>query len=129
MVFTSTHAPHKNVDLVEHYKYLGVFIDSKLDWTKNTEVLYKTGQSCLYFLRRLFSFNICRIMLRMFHESVVASAILFALVCWASRLRGADANRLNKLIRKASDICLLSFISFYYLFYCLMQVKQSKFGK
>ena len=43
-------------------------------------------------------------MLRMFHESVVASAILFALVCWASRLRGADANRLNKLIRKANDI-------------------------
>ena len=30
-----------NVDIVEHYKYLGVFIDNKLDWTNNTEVLYK----------------------------------------------------------------------------------------
>ena len=55
-----------NVDIVEHYKYLGVFIDNKLDWTKNTEVLYKKGQSRLYFLRRLRSFNICRTMLRMF---------------------------------------------------------------
>ena len=93
-----------NVDIVEHYKYLGVFIDNKLDWIKNTEVLYKKGQSRLYFLRRLRSFNICRTMLRMFYESVVASAILFAVVCWGSRLRVADANRLNKLIRKASDV-------------------------
>ncbi|KAK0142278.1 RNA-directed DNA polymerase from mobile element jockey [Merluccius polli] len=93
-----------NVDFVEHYKYLGVFIDNKLDWTKNTEVLYKKGQSRLYFLRRLRSFNIYRTMLRMFYESTVASAILFAVMCWGSRLRVADANRLNKLIRKASDV-------------------------
>ena len=35
---------------------------------------------------------------------MVASAILFAVVCWGSRLRVADANRLNKLDRKASDV-------------------------
>ena len=46
-----------NVDIVEHYKYLGVYTDNKLDWIKNTEVLYKKGQSRLYFLRRLRSFN------------------------------------------------------------------------
>ena len=43
-------------------------------------------------------------MLRMFYESVMASAIVFAGVCWGSSLRVADANRLNKLIRKASDV-------------------------
>ena len=91
-----------NVDFVEHYKYLGVYIE--LDWAKNTEVLYKKGQSRLYFLRRLRSFNICQTMLRMIYKSVVASTILFAVVCWGSRLKVADANRLNKLIRKASDV-------------------------
>ena len=40
----------------------------------------------------------------MFYESVVASAILFAVVCWSSRLRVADVNRLSKTIRKASDV-------------------------
>ncbi|KAI4871845.1 hypothetical protein NFI96_016409 [Prochilodus magdalenae] len=45
-----------------------------------------------------------RTMLRIFYESVVASAILYAVACWGSRLRVADANRLNKLIRKASDV-------------------------
>ena len=77
---------------------------SKLDGTKNTEALYKKGQSRLYFLRRLRSFNICQTMLRMFHDTVVASAFLFAVVCWGSRLKAADANRLNKLIRKAGDM-------------------------
>ncbi|KAI4894307.1 hypothetical protein NFI96_005585 [Prochilodus magdalenae] len=93
-----------SVDTVEDYKYLGVHIDNKLDWAKNTDALYRKGQSRLYFLRRLRSFNICRTMLRIFYESVVASAILYAVACWGSRLRVADANRLNKLIRKASDV-------------------------
>lgn len=43
-------------------------------------------------------FNICRSM------SVVASAILYAVACWDNRLKVMDANRLNKLIRKASNI-------------------------
>ena len=85
------------------YKYLGVFIDHKLDWAKNTDAIYKKGHSRLYVPRRLRSFNICRTRLRRFYESVVASALPFAVVCWGSRLRVADANKLNKLIRKASD--------------------------
>ena len=65
-----------NMDIVEHYKYQGVFINYKLDWTKNTEHLY--------FLGRLCSFTICQTMLRMFYESVVPSATLFVVVCWGS---------------------------------------------
>ncbi|XP_062262556.1 organic cation/carnitine transporter 2-like [Platichthys flesus] len=30
-------------DIVEEYKYLGAFKDSKLDWAKNTDALYKKG--------------------------------------------------------------------------------------
>ncbi|KAL6471887.1 hypothetical protein MHYP_G00205370 [Metynnis hypsauchen] len=93
-----------SVDTVEDYKYLGVYIDNKLDWAKNTDALYKKGQSRLYFLRRLRTFTFCRTMLRIFYESVVVSAILYAVACWGSRLRVADANRLNKLIRKAGDV-------------------------
>ncbi|KAL7827773.1 hypothetical protein AOLI_G00309250 [Acnodon oligacanthus] len=72
------------------------------DWAKNIDALYRKGQSRLYFLRRLRSFNICWTMLRIFY--VVASAILYAVACWGSRLRVADANRLNKLILKAGDV-------------------------
>ena len=40
----------------------------------------------------------------MFYQSVVASAIFFGLVCWGSRLRAADANKINKIIRKAGSV-------------------------
>ena len=52
-----------NVAMVEEYKYLGVHIDNKLNWSKHAEALYKKGQSHLYFLRRLRSFNICNMSL------------------------------------------------------------------
>ena len=92
------------VDTVEEYKYLGVYFINKLDWTRNTETVYKKGHSGLFFLRRLRSFNICWMMLRMFYESVVASAIFFAVTCWSSGLKVADNNRLNKLIRRTGDV-------------------------
>jgi len=43
-------------------------------------------------------------MLQMFYHSVVASVIFYAVVCWGSRVKVADANRLNKLIRKAGSV-------------------------
>ena len=48
-----------NVDIVQDYEYLGVHTDNKMDWAKNTDSLYRKGQSRLYFLRCLRSFNIC----------------------------------------------------------------------
>lgn len=41
-------------------------------------------------------------MLKMLYESEVGCAILFAVVCWGSRLRVTDVNRL-KLVCKARD--------------------------
>lgn len=80
-----------------------VYIDNKLTWTRKTKAVLKKGHLCL--LRRLRSFNICRTVLRLFDEFVVASATLFTAACWGSGLRVADANRLNKpFIRKASDV-------------------------
>ncbi|KAG5265425.1 hypothetical protein AALO_G00242350 [Alosa alosa] len=46
-----------NLEVVSTYKYLGLHLDNKLDWSANTDALYKKGQSRLYFLRRLRSFN------------------------------------------------------------------------
>ncbi|XP_010777592.1 protein kinase C alpha type [Notothenia coriiceps] len=43
-------------------------------------------------------------MLQMFYDSVVSSVIFFAVVCWGSGVKTADANRLNKLIRRAGSV-------------------------
>lgn len=43
-------------------------------------------------------------MMKMFYETMVASALLFADVSWSSRLRVANGKRLNKPIHKANDV-------------------------
>ena len=93
-----------NIEVVSTYKYLGVHLDDKLDWSANTDALYKKGQSRLFFLRRLRSFDVCGEMLVMFYQSVMASILFYAAVCWGGNITQEDSNRLDKLVRKASSV-------------------------
>ena len=79
-------------------------MDNKLDWSANIDAIYKKGQSRLYFLRRLRSFNVCSKLLRMFYQSVVASVLFYAVVCWGGSIKKRDAGRLDKLVRKAGAV-------------------------
>ena len=66
-----------DIDIVRSYKYLGVHLNNKLDWTDHTQATYKKGQSSPYLLRSLRSFGVQGALLRTFFDSVVASAIFF----------------------------------------------------
>ncbi|XP_062865661.1 B-cell receptor CD22-like [Trichomycterus rosablanca] len=93
-----------DVEVVKTYKFLGVHLDDKLDWSANTDILYRKGQSRLYFLRRLRSFNICRKLLHMFYQSVVASVLFYAVLCWGGSIKNKDEARLDKLISRAGAV-------------------------
>ncbi|KAI4872034.1 hypothetical protein NFI96_006517 [Prochilodus magdalenae] len=75
------------VEMVRTYRYLGLHLDERLDWSANTDILYRKGRSRLYFLRRLGSFNICRKLLQMFYQTVVSSCLFYAVVCWEEASR------------------------------------------
>ena len=90
--------------MVDDYKYHGVHIDNKLDWKTNTKAVYKKGMSRLFFLRKLRSFNVCSRMLGLFYQSVVASALYFAVVCLGSSIGAGNTNRLKKRIKKAGSV-------------------------
>ncbi|KAI3359402.1 hypothetical protein L3Q82_002905 [Scortum barcoo] len=84
-----------DIDTVKSYKYLGVHLNDSLDWTHNTDALVKKGNSRLFLLRRLRSFGVQdRPLLRTFYDSVVASAIFYGIVCWASSIteQGQEEN-------------------------------------
>ena len=72
------------VAMVQSYRYLGVHLDNKLEWSTNTQVVYKKGLSWLDLLRRLKSFNVSTQMPLMVYQSGLVSAIFSAVVCWVT---------------------------------------------
>ena len=101
-----------DIEILEVYKYLCVHINNKLDWTHNTDVLYKKGQSRLHLLRRLRSLGVCRTLLKTFYDSAVASAIFYAVVCWSCGSSERHRKRPNKLVKRAGSVldCFLDSI-------------------
>lgn len=53
-----------DIEVVDRCKFLGVHLNSKLDWSENIQVLYKKGQSWLHLLGQLRSFGVCRTFLQ-----------------------------------------------------------------
>jgi len=94
----------KDIEMVTSYKYLGVHLNNKPDWTNHITALYRNGQSRLYLLRRLRSFGVQGALLKTFFDTVVASAIFYGVVCWGSSVSAADRRRQDKLIKKASSV-------------------------
>ena len=79
-------------------------LDDKLNWSANAGALYKKGQSRFFFLRKLRSFDVCKEMLLMFYQSVMASVLFYAAVCWGGNMSKRDTGRLDKLVRKAGSV-------------------------
>ena len=96
-VFSTFSILGEEVKVEEGYRYLAVHLVNRLDWEYNTEAVYRKGQNRLCFLRKLRSFNVCSKMLHIFYESVVASEIFFAAICWGSSIRASDTEQADKV--------------------------------
>ena len=92
------------IETVQTYKYLGVVLDNKLEWSANIEAVYRRGQSHLFFLRLLRSFNICSDMICMFSHTIIESALFYDVVCWGSCTTDTNCRRLDKLLKEASSV-------------------------
>ena len=92
------------VEIVDKYKYLGLVIDLKLNWSEHVNILLKRLNQRLYFLRRLRSFNFSSNSLKMFYLSIIESIICFGISCWGNSITSSDKNRIDKIIKKASKI-------------------------
>ena len=68
----------EGLEMRDAYKFLGVHLNNKLDWSSTTKSLYRRGQSRLFFLKKLRYFNMDTRLLQMFYHVVVASVVLFA---------------------------------------------------
>uniref|UniRef100_A0A1A8MET6 Alkylated DNA repair protein AlkB homologue 8 N-terminal domain-containing protein n=1 Tax=Nothobranchius pienaari TaxID=704102 RepID=A0A1A8MET6_9TELE len=62
-------------EVVDTFKYLGVHLNSKLNWSNNTDALHNKGQRRLHLLRKLRSSGVNSQLLKSFNHSVVGSVI------------------------------------------------------
>ncbi len=93
-----------DVDVVSEYKYLGVYIDDKLNWKCNTGKISAKCIQRLYFLRRMKSFNVDRDILYLFYQAVIQSVLSFCSVVWYSGLSSDNIRKLNRIIKSASRL-------------------------
>lgn len=71
---------------IEILKYLGVHLDSKLNWKKNGKAVFKTTQSRRFFLRKLSSFGISGKLLHVFYQGIPASVLFCFMRCFVGEL-------------------------------------------
>ena len=94
----------EEVEVDEEYRYLGVYLDSRLDWKCNIEAVFKKGHNRLCFLRKLMSFNVCTKMLHILYKPLVESAICSLQSSVGAATSDPDSKKLNKLIKKAGSV-------------------------
>ena len=92
------------VEVVTHYKYLGVSVSNDLTWTANTTALISKAKQRMYFLRQLKKFNVNRDILTLFYESTVQSVMGFALLVWWKGLKEKDKKHFNRIHKTAEQL-------------------------
>ena len=99
-------------DIVNSYKYLGITINDKLDWSDHVDITNKKLHQRLYFLRKLRKFNIDNQLLSLFYKSVIESIFSFCVICWGGNTLCKDISKINRVISKSDKICGNKFNSF-----------------
>ena len=87
-----------DTETVVDYKYLGVHLSNKMDWSTNTDALYNKGLSRFHLLRGLRSFGVNRTLIRTFYGTVIASVIFYGMVCWSSGVAERDKLQLLSVV-------------------------------
>ena len=95
---------NETVEIVKSYKYLGVTIDDKLEWTLHINNVHKKINQRLFFLRKLYSFKLNNRILQLFYKSCIESIILFCVCAWGGNGKVQNKTRINRVIKKACKI-------------------------
>ena len=95
---------NKIVERVHYFKYLGLVIDDELNWKENVNTVLKKLSPRMYCLRKLKSFDVNKQLLQMFYTSMITSVLMFGCSSWGDNINKQDKNRLDKVIKKASNV-------------------------
>ena len=93
-----------NIEIVQTFKYLGTVLDSKLNFSDNTDYITKKAQQRLRLLRKLSGFNVSKKALSMFYQAHICSILSFNISAWFGNLSPKNKNKMYKILNAASKI-------------------------
>ena len=114
------------VERVEEYKYLGVTVNERLDWSEHaSNVLSKIDQR-LYFVRKLKYFNIDNTLISLFYRSAIQSLISFCVCVWGGNLNCREACKFDRVARRVFKMTNIEQDSFLQIFNksCLRKIEK-----
>lgn len=91
----------ETIEQVDSYKYLGITIDSKLQWGEHISNTLKKVNKRLYFVRKLGQLKVDKKLITLFYGSIIESVISFCITVWGSGLLDKDRESLDNVIKKA----------------------------
>ena len=95
-----------NLEVVEHFKLLGVHIRSDLKWHDNTQYICQRGYQRLWMLRRLKMLGATESELLDVYEKQVRSVLELAVPAWQSALTQTESNQIERVQKTAFYIIL-----------------------
>ena len=92
------------VEQVDNYKYLGIHVNNKLDWSVHaSQVISKINQR-MFFVRKLNYFNVDKTLISLFYQAVVQSLISFCVCIWGGNANHKDISKICSVAKQASKI-------------------------
>ena len=83
---------------------MGTHIDDKLNFTNNTDCIYKQAQQSLFLLWKLKSFNFSEKVLELVYRSLIESILTFNIVMWYGNLSVKHRDLLARVVNMASKV-------------------------
>ena len=115
----------ESVERVSDYKYLGVTVNERLDWCVHAEnVLSKVNQR-MYFVRKLNSFGIDKVLVSLFYQAAVQSLFSFCVIAWGGNLACKLSGRFDRVATRVSRMTDISQASFLDIFekFCIRKIE------
>uniref|UniRef100_A0AAZ3S588 Alkylated DNA repair protein AlkB homologue 8 N-terminal domain-containing protein n=1 Tax=Oncorhynchus tshawytscha TaxID=74940 RepID=A0AAZ3S588_ONCTS len=92
------------VEQVESFKFLGVHITNKLEWSKHTKTVVKRARQSIFPLRKLDRFVMGPQILKMFYSCDIESILTGCITAWYGNCSASDRKALQRVVRMAQYI-------------------------
>ncbi|CDQ77127.1 unnamed protein product [Oncorhynchus mykiss] len=92
------------VEQVESFKFLGVHINNKLDWSKHTKTDVKRARQSLFPLRKLKRFGMGPEILKRFYSCNIESILTGCITSWYGNCSASECKALQRVVRPAQYI-------------------------